>query len=66
MLFDSYEDDIKNLKFDNTLGGQKGTHIQLSGSEYTIDGMQIYTDQTTDHNKIDQYQFDYQLTIVVK
>lgn len=64
-LFDSWHNDIQELKFDDTLGGQKGTDIVLSQKSYKIEGIQLYTDMTTDFADQQKNNFLFQITIIV-
>ena len=57
MIFDSWSDNVKDLKFDDTLGGQVGTNIKLSKIPYSIEAFQILTDMTTDKQDLIKDKF---------
>lgn len=65
MIFDSWSDNIKDLKFDDTLGGQVGTDIKLSQKTYKIEAFQIITDMTTDSPDLIKDKFLFQINIFV-
>ena len=65
MIFDSWSDEIKDLKFDDTLGGQVGTDIRLFQKSYKIDAFQIITDMTTDQSDMIKDKFLLQINILV-
>jgi hypothetical protein len=65
MIFNSWSDNIKDLKFDDTLGGQVGTDIKLSQKTYKIEAFQIITDMTTDSPDIINDKFLFQINIFV-
>jgi hypothetical protein len=66
LIFDSWEDDINDLKFDHQLGGQKGTKIVIKNKEHIINGIQIYSDKTTNKSSEEMKQYGFQITVVVK
>ena len=71
VLFDSWRDDIKLLKFDDQSGGQIGTNIKLfenSNGSYKIHKIvtiRIYTDMTTLASDLKKEVFGIQLDLVV-
>jgi hypothetical protein len=65
MLFDSLTDDIQKMKFDDTLGGQKGTYIKIDQRLYKIEAVQVYTNMATDISDKLNEKFSFQITIVI-
>jgi len=65
IIFDSWSNEIKDLKFDDTLGGQVGTNIKLFERSYKIDAFQIITDMTTDQSDLIKDRYLFQINIFV-
>lgn len=63
MIFDSWSDNIKDLKFEDSLGGQVGTDIKLSQKTYKIETFQIITDMTTHLPDLIKDKFIFQINI---